>query len=103
MFSTLVVPVSFAYRGSSAPSRKKKEGTGGFIQPASRILENFEAVSVAPQARQLVASGKRVAWQRPLSAAQYEDAGGATVSSGLPAFRPGPSSSPSFSPGFLDG
>lgn len=47
--------------GSSAPSRKKKEGTGGFIQPASRILENFEAVLVVQQARQLVASGKRVA------------------------------------------
>lgn len=81
-----IVPLSFAFWGSSSPSRKR-EDTGGFLQPASRILADFETVSVSPQVSQLVA------WPRPMSTAfllQYEDAGDATVSFRLPAFRPGP-------------
>lgn len=98
-----IVPISFAFWGSSSPSRKK-EDTGGFLQPASGILMDFEAVSVSPQVSQLVACGKRATW--PMSAAfllQYEDAGGATVSFRLPAFRPGPSSNPYLFSGFPSG
>lgn len=83
-------------------NRVSKQNSGS----ASPIPANFEAVSAAPRAQPLVVDGKRAAWPRLMSAAlplQYEDAGGSTISSRLPSFRPGPSSSLSLSSGFPDG
>lgn len=87
------------------PGRRRKAQVGfSNLRPVS--LRTFETVLVAPQARQLVASAKRFTWVRPVSAAfplQYKNAGVATVSSGLPAFRSGLSSTAPLPSGFPDG
>lgn len=54
-------PVRLASRGSSAPSRKKEEGPGGFSRSASGSRVNFGAALAAARARRLVAHGTRVA------------------------------------------